>query len=146
MTDENGVRARLDVYPRAALAPELVSATLASWIGATRSINVLLAVDTSRLAAVSSWQGSSTGLSSAQLAHRLAPRGGPSLRLRGTRLRLSLDDLQLDDASGDPIALRAVVADAHRWHVVDLGSLDRGAADSRSGVLPCSTGCRRSTL
>ncbi len=47
MTDENGVRARLDVYPRAALAPELVSATLASWIGATRSINVLLAVDTS---------------------------------------------------------------------------------------------------
>lgn len=107
----------------------------------------IVAVEASRLAAITTWRRQWRGPAGAALAARLDPPVGPDLVLTGTRLRLTLQHLAL---SGDalsqkgrpPLRLRAVVAAGQRWVTVQLGELRNGTIESAAGAFPCATGCR----
>lgn len=112
-----------------------------------RSTDRIVAVDTSRLAAVTTWRPAWRGTAAAGLAARLDPPVGPDLVLRGSRLRVSIEGLSVLGTDGsEPVGLdlhlQAVVAAGQRWVTVPLGSLRNGTARSPEHGFPCTGGCR----
>jgi putative ABC transport system permease protein len=101
----------------------------------------IIAVDSSRLGAVSTWSATSDGLSAAHLNRLLAPAAGRPLTVTGTSLTLSFADLSgTGSAGGDTtLALDLVVQNASGWHDILLGQPRNGTV-VRS--IPCSTACR----
>ncbi|MGT2427441.1 hypothetical protein [Amnibacterium kyonggiense] len=113
-----------------------------------RSTDRIVAVDTSRLAAVTTWRPEWRGPVGTGLAARLDPPVGPDLVLEGTRLRLSIEHLSIVGTEGNPpvepadLHLQAVVAAGQRWVTVPLGRLRNGVAESAKHGFPCTGGCR----
>lgn len=111
----------------------------------------LVALDTTRLAAVSAWDPRWGGRDSAALERALRPTDGRALRFRGDRLAVTLREVGAPDgdaaktvvtADPDDVDLAAVVQAADGWHHVVLGGPRDGTLTSASGTLPCSDGCR----
>lgn len=103
-----------------------------------------VAVDTSRLAAVSSWQSAWAGVDAASLHSRLAPPTGPSFDLRGTSLALTVSGTRVTKGA-EPLSnlqLIVVVQADDGWHSVVLGEPRDGVLRSPAGSFPCSSGCR----
>ncbi|MFZ7088834.1 FtsX-like permease family protein [Curtobacterium sp. RRHDQ10] len=105
----------------------------------------LVAVDTDRLAVVSSWRTAWSGRSAAEVRNALAPRQRtPSFRLTGTELRLTLSDVGSAsiDTDQSTVRLAMVVQTTTGWHRVDLGSPRDGTVTSDPRDFPCADGCR----
>jgi hypothetical protein len=105
----------------------------------------LIAVDASRLAAVSSWDPAWSGLNATQLAAKLAPRAGEPMTIKGTQITIGLS--QVSDVGGAPPDqtgpfLTMVVQNATGWHTVSFGAPHDGTLVSPSSAVPCSDGCR----
>ncbi|MGT2425093.1 FtsX-like permease family protein [Amnibacterium kyonggiense] len=123
---------RADPSGRSALAAEELSPASASGTGR------VVALDTTRLRAVTGDDG--VDLPPSLLA-ALRPRVGPSMVLRGTSLRIVLDDARIT-SFGDQTALvglSMVVQDDAGWHTVSLGPVRSGAIEA---PIPCPSGCR----
>jgi hypothetical protein len=106
----------------------------------------LVAVDTARLEAVSTWRTAWSGHDAATIRSLLAPHPStPSFTLTGTELRLTLSDVgsirtvRTDQSS---VRLSMVVQNAAGWHRVDLGSPREGTITSDPRDFPCADGCR----
>lgn len=100
----------------------------------------VLAVDTTRLAAVSTWRPSWRGGIDLGALH---PSGGRAIVMTGTRLRLAVTDLgnsndgwKLPD---HPLLLEATVATTDGWTTVRVGDLRAGTL---TAAIPCTGGCR----
>lgn len=115
----------------------------------------LIAVDTTRLAAVSAWDPAWAGRDVAALQRALRPATGPSLRITGDQLSVTLADVGAPDGTGgqpletadpDDVDLSAVVQADDGWHRVDLGAPRDGTLTSTSGTVPCTDGCRLVSL
>jgi putative ABC transport system permease protein len=104
----------------------------------------LVAVDTSRLAAVAAWKTDWSGMPADRLQSRLAPAVGPSLTFTGTTISLTLSDLGDGRVPSDQGALRldAVVQNETGWHDVTFGPPHAGVVSTDPGSLPCEGGCR----
>ena len=111
----------------------------------------LIALDSTRLAAVSAWDPTWSGRSTAALQRELRPTGGRSLRLTGTQLAVTLREVGAPDgeaaktvAPADPadVDVVAVVQATDGWHRVVLGAPRDGTLTSARGALPCTDGCR----
>jgi putative ABC transport system permease protein len=127
---------RADPTGRRALAAE----QLEDGVGVQR----VLAVDTARLEAVSTWRSEWAGLGAAALRDRLAPPVVPSLRLIGSRLTVTLDDLRDVTGIGDPDAafeLDAAVQSDRFLDRVRLGPFHRSGSRTLTAAMPCSRGC-----
>ena len=106
----------------------------------------VIAVDTSRLGAVSAWRPGWAHVSAAQLAQRLNPKRLSPITLRGTQLRLVLGDVasaSTGEGQSSPPAVRldVVVADAASWHTLTF-SPATAPAQTLTAPLPCTAGCR----
>ncbi|CAN5250049.1 hypothetical protein BH09ACT1_BH09ACT1_22140 [soil metagenome] len=101
----------------------------------------IIAVDSSRLAAVSSWSPEWSGMSSSRLIRRLAPKTGKSLLVQGSQLALTLADV--DDGAKNPInpavRLKLVLQNSSGWHTVNLGMPEAG---TKVRTIPCVSSCR----
>lgn len=104
--------------------------------------DTVLAVDSSRLAAVSTWRRSwRDGVD----LRALRPVSGPELRLRGGRLTLVLDDVHTGTADGVPenpgfrIGAQIVVDGPDGWRTIELGAVRPGRLEA---AIPCRGGCR----
>ena len=112
----------------------------------------LVAVDSTRLAAVSAWQSSWGGERFVRAATALRPAaGGPALRFRGDRLAVTFADVGTPDgtaagdiptADPDDVDVVAVLQSGDTWNRVDLGEPRDGTLTSASGTVPCDDGCR----
>ncbi|MFJ3378832.1 FtsX-like permease family protein [Curtobacterium sp. NPDC090217] len=111
----------------------------------------LVALDSTRLAAVSAWDPAWGGRDVAALERSLRPSGHSPLRITGERLSITLADVGAPDgtaaqtlqtADQDDVDLVAVVQAADGWHHVDLGGVRAGTLTSAAGAVPCSAGCR----
>jgi hypothetical protein len=112
-----------------------------------QSTNRIVAVDASRLGAVTTWRPEWRGPGATDLTARLDPPVGPDLVLRGSRLRLSIEHLSILGTDGNPpegldLRLQAVVAAGQRWVTVPLGPLRNGTVESAKNRFPCTGGCR----
>jgi hypothetical protein len=105
----------------------------------------LVAVDTSRLAAVSAWDTTWSGKDAARLRSELAPPVGPSLTLAGNRLTLTVADVGDGriPSHQSALALVAVVQNSTGWHSVALGAPRVGELTAE---VPCASGCRLVSL
>jgi hypothetical protein len=124
---------RADPGGRTAMAAEVLT-------GGT-GVGRLVAVDTARLSAVSSWQTGWSGRSAAELTKLLAPTPAESMTLRGSELRLSLDDVRSAqiDTDQSEVDLQVVVQDESGWQYLDLGSPRNGTLTT---PMRCADGCR----
>ena len=108
----------------------------------------LLAVDTTRFAAVSASDSSWTGRTDDAVRRSLAPAHGPSLTLHGDRLALTLDHTGAIGGSTAPsfrpdtTDVAVTVQNASGWHRLTLGEPRDGILRSGPGTLPCADGCR----
>lgn len=104
----------------------------------------LVAVDTSRLSAVSAWSSSWSGMSASELRSRLAPAQSASMTVRGTSFEIGLDDVASGRVatSQSTVHFVVVVQAADGWHTIDLGSPRDGTLRSPAGAFPCAAGCR----
>ncbi len=111
----------------------------------------LVALDTARLDAVSTWDPAWGGMDRASLRHALRPSTGQSLRIRGDRLAVTLAEVGAPDgqaaqavATADPadVDLVVVVQAPDGWHRVELGGPRDGVLTSARGTVPCDAGCR----
>jgi len=105
------------------------------------SVGDVLAVDAGRLAAVSAWAPQIASRNVAGVVRWLLPPTAPPVDIRGSELRLTLDDL---GTTNPPHELEATIAKANASRtVLDLGTLVHGP-HSYLGALPagCSAGCR----
>jgi hypothetical protein len=103
---------------------------------------VLLAVDATRLSAVSSWPVSLSPLSVGTIARRLAPPTAPAVLLSGRAVRITLDSA---DATTPPPALEAVVFDdsVQSLSTVQFGPLRAGRATYQAALGgDCPQSCR----
>ncbi|MBP2415349.1 FtsX-like permease family protein [Microlunatus capsulatus] len=113
----------------------------------------ILAVDSPRLAAVSSWSPDWAGVD--DLAPALTAGQREPVVLRGERVDVELADLELLPLQLPPSAPRdavypppppdlALTVEAQgRWQTVRLGPLERSAREQRlTAALPCAAGCR----
>lgn len=118
-----------------------------------QGVGRLVAVDASRLGAVSSWSPAWSDLGDAdRLARALAPRGGEALTLTGTSVSIDLADVattvpegfSAEDFTTDlaDVSVRLVVQADDGWHTVDLGEPRDGTLTSVPGRFPCADGCR----
>ncbi|NNC12055.1 hypothetical protein HII28_09195 [Planctomonas sp. JC2975] len=102
----------------------------------------LIAVDASRLAAVSSWDPAWGGSSAAALRAKLSPPTGASMKLTGTRISIGLARVSnVGDEPPDQTGpfLMMVVQNASGWHDISFGAPRDGTL---VGAIPCSGGCR----
>lgn len=115
----------------------------------------LVAVDSTRLTAVSAWQSSWGGDRFDRAARALRPTGGPALRFTGDRLAVTLADVGAPDgeaaktyATADPgdVDVVAVVQTGDSWRRVDLGAPRDGTLTSTGDAVPCENGCRLVSL
>lgn len=115
----------------------------------------LVAVDTTRLGAVGSWNTAWGGRDVASVERALRPASGPSLRITGQRLSVTLAEVGAPDgqaaqtiATADPddVDLVAVVQAGDGWHRVDFGGVRAGTLTSPDGAVPCRDGCRLAWL
>jgi hypothetical protein len=108
----------------------------------------LLAVDTTRFAAVSATDPSWAGRTDDAVRRTLAPAHGPSLTLRGDRLALTLAHTGAIGGSTAPsfrpdtTDVAVTVQNASGWHRLTLGEPRDGVLRSGPGALPCADGCR----
>jgi hypothetical protein len=104
----------------------------------------LVAVDTSRIAAVSSWLPAWGGMSATQLRAALAPPTAASMTVRGTQISIDLAKVSSGSDSQDETGLdfAMVVQNAQGWHDVSFGAPHDGTLVSRPHAVPCSAGCR----
>lgn len=111
----------------------------------------LIALDTTRLAAVSAWDPAWGGRDVATLERLLRPSTGTALRVTGDQLSVTLAEVGAPDgtaaqdvttASPDDVDLVAVVQAAGGWHRVDFGGVRSGTLTSPAGSVPCDDGCR----
>lgn len=111
----------------------------------------LVAVDTTRLAAVSAWDPAWGGRDVASLGRALRPSTGASLQITGDALSVTLADVGAPDgtaaqevttATPDDVDLVAVVQASGGWHRVDFGGVRAGTLTSPAGSVPCGDGCR----
>ncbi|WP_157720373.1 FtsX-like permease family protein [Friedmanniella luteola] len=109
----------------------------------------ILAVDSSRLAAVSRWSTAWSGVADLGAALR-ADQRAPIL-LRGERVEVDLAQVQVRLLPGtasaadppSPPDLALTVEAAGRWRTVKLGPLRRSASRQHlTAALPCATSCR----
>ncbi len=127
---------RADPTGRVAMAA--VEASGGSAAGTER----IIAVDTSRIAAVSSWLPEWRGLATPTLEKRLDPAVGAPLELRGTSVRLQVASVAKgrQEPLPDPTpVLQMVLSTPAGWQTV---SLDRIRTGTMSAAIPCPTGCR----
>jgi hypothetical protein len=115
----------------------------------------LVAVDSTRLTAVSAWQSSWGGERFERAARALRPTGGPALRFSGDRLAVTLADVGAPDgeaakdfATADPddVDVVAIVQSGDAWRRVDLGAPRDGTLTSTGDAVPCEDGCRLVSL
>ncbi|OEI70248.1 FtsX-like permease family protein [Curtobacterium sp. ER1/6] len=111
----------------------------------------LVALDTTRLGAVSSWDPAWGGRDLAELRRQLRPDTGPALRITGDRLAVTLADVgapdgqaagQVSTADPDDVDLVAVLQAADGWHQAVLGGPRDGMLTTGPGAVPCDDGCR----
>nr|BFE61681.1 hypothetical protein GCM10020063_062070 [Dactylosporangium thailandense] len=100
-----------------------------------------LAVDTTRLAAASTWLGAYGDTDPARLAERLRPP------VRDAGLTIPGQDLAIDATvtgarPDNPVALKLVLAGRHGRANVDLGAVHNGAGTYQQRVSDCADGCR----
>jgi putative ABC transport system permease protein len=118
-----------------------------------QGVGRIVAVDTSRLGAVSAWSAAwSSAGSPERLAELLAPPVDDSFVLTGSSVSLDVADvttiapqgLTLEGFPTDlaDVSLRMVVQAADGWHTVDLGAPRDGTLTSVPGRFPCEAGCR----
>jgi putative ABC transport system permease protein len=104
----------------------------------------LIALDTSRIQAVSSWLPTWSGMSATQLRAKLAPPTAASMTITGTQISISL--AKVTWAAGVPDQtgpfLTMVVQNASGWHSVSFGPPHDGTLVSAPHEVPCSAGCR----
>ena len=115
----------------------------------------LVAVDTTRLAAVTSWSPAWSNVP--DVAAALRGDVTPAIVLRGTEIEIALTDVRAEASPlPDPSAPNAVdpppppelvitVETGGAWRTVDLGRLERSTRPGDQGLsadLPCETGCR----
>lgn len=137
---------RADPSGRSAMAVEV--STTGNGVGR------FIAVDSSRLAAVSTVHPDWLGASPATVWSQLVPRHTEPLTARGTSLRLQVAGAGATQPDTDPSTLEfvAVVQAADGWHTVVFGAPHNGTLTSPERSFPCSSGCRvawigvRSTL
>ncbi len=126
---------------RRAMAVREVSGT--GITGTTR----IVAVDTARLAAVTTWRPGWRGVPTPTLLRRLDPAGGTDLTLTGTRLSLTIAGLLPESVDQDPdVHLGVLLATPSGWRDVDMGVVRDGTMTSRPGDVPCADGCRLVSL
>jgi hypothetical protein len=140
----------MDTVRRADPSGQMAMAVETTTTGA--GVGRLVAVDSTRLAAVSAWQSSWGGEHFARAAAALRPAaGGPALRFRGDRLAVTLADVGKPDgtaaaniptADPDDVDVVAVVQSGDAWNRVDLGAPRTGTLTSADGTVPCDDGCR----
>jgi len=109
----------------------------------------VVAVDTTRLAAVASWGPRWSPMPVGELARRLRPAVAPSVTLRGQQLRVAVDVRTVHAQTvpvpgGTPfsVAVSARVDTASSWVDLPLGHLHPGSMVFSAGLPGCSTGCR----
>lgn len=105
----------------------------------------IVAVDTTRLAAVSSWSPAWSGVG--DLTAALHPPAGPPITLRGTRVEVTVSAVRVTPGKpsiagtsfADPV-LTLTLDTGARWKTVSLGPVSRGPR--LRGKMPCPKGCR----
>lgn len=118
-----------------------------------QGVGRIVAVDTARLGAISTWSsGWSSAGTPARLAELLAPPQGDSFLLTGSSVSLDLggvttaapDGLSTTQFPTDlaDVSLRLTVQAADGWHTVDFGDPHDGTLTSVPGRFPCEAGCR----
>jgi hypothetical protein len=101
----------------------------------------LIALDTSRIEAVSSWLPSWAGMTAAELRAKLAPPTAASMTVKGTQISLELAKVSgASDLTGPYLSM--VVQNASGWHDVSFGAPRDGTLVSPPNSVPCSAGCR----
>ena len=104
----------------------------------------LIAADTSRIEAVSSWLPTWSGMSATQLRAKLAPPTAAPMTITGTQISIDLtkvsSELKSQDETG--LALIMVVQNSQGWHDVSFGAPRDGVLVSPPHAVPCSAGCR----
>jgi hypothetical protein len=127
---------RADPSGRSAMAVEVSTAGV--------GVGRFIAVDSSRLAAVSTVHPDWLGSSPAAVRSQLVPRHTEPLTARGTSLKLQVAGAEATKADTDPstLELSAVVQAADGWHTVAFGTPHDGTLVSPAGSFPCSSGCR----
>lgn len=106
----------------------------------------IVAVDSTRLAAVTAWSPAWTEVG--DLATALHPATEPPVTLRGTRGTLTLANVTVKLSRNEstigtpaPPQLSLIVEAAGRWQMVPFGSLTSSSTRLRA-ELPCPAGCR----
>lgn len=105
----------------------------------------IVAVDSSRLAAVTAWSPAWSGVT--DLSEALRPGTDPPISLHGTRVEVHLDATAITPgetsiagtAPADP-NLTLTVDTGPKWKTVPLGPI--GSGDRLRGTIPCRDGCR----
>jgi putative ABC transport system permease protein len=109
----------------------------------------VVAVDTSRLAAVSDWRAGWAGLSVDDVRRLLAPPHSRSILLRGTRLTMTIAgasttiapfDIEAATAPAPRPQIRVVMLAAGRWTTATLGRLTPGRSTLTTPI-ECAHGC-----
>jgi hypothetical protein len=104
----------------------------------------LIAADTSRIEAVSSWLPTWSGMSATRLRAKLAPPTAAPMTITGTQISIDLtkvsSELKSQDETG--LALIMVVQNSQGWHDVSFGAPRDGVLVSPPHAVPCSAGCR----
>jgi putative ABC transport system permease protein len=101
----------------------------------------IVAVDTARLRAVSTWPTTLAGMSAGELRKRLAPSSGGPLLVTGSTLSLTFGELTGTGSDGgdSTLALDLVLQNSGGWHDILLGQPSNG---THVRSIPCATGCR----
>jgi hypothetical protein len=128
-----------------------------SAVVASNGVARIVAVDSSRLAAVSSWSTEWSGV--ADLAPALQGSRRAPILLRGERVEIDLAQLEVvplrlpDTAPADapdpppPPDLALTVEAEGRWRTINLGPLQRSARRQQlTAALPCQASCRLVSL
>jgi putative ABC transport system permease protein len=102
-----------------------------------------VAVDSSRLGAVSSWDSAWSGLDTGALRAALAPPTTAPFEVRGKSLRLTIAGAEGKDGFDlSTLHFEVVVQAADGLHTITFGSPRDGTVVSSPGDFPCADGCR----
>ena len=118
-----------------------------------QGVGRLVAVDTARLGAVSSWSAAwSDAGTPERLVRLLAPKVADSFTLTGSSVSIDVADVATAAPagySGDQfttdladVSVRLVVQADDGWHTVDFGEPRDGTLTSIPGKFPCEASCR----